>query len=314
MILPVSDPRVQIVPPDITHYAESGSGVAYLHVLESGQPGPSAMISAVVHGNELCGAVMLDELLRDGFMPARGRLTLAFMNVDAYRRFNPADPAASRFLDRDFNRVWTEALLDGSADGSELRRARAVRPHVAAADYLLDLHSTSSHSPPMILTGLTARGMDFAASLGLPYARIRDAGHAEGCRMRDFTPFADPHGQAVAVLVECGQHWLNDTVDVARRVTFRFLHRLGMTEHAPPPADPGPRLDVTDPVTVTHDGFRFTADFQGLERIEKAGTEIARDGDTPVLTPYDDCVLVMPTHGARPGQTAVRLAREIRTA
>jgi predicted deacylase len=306
-----TNPRVEIVPPDIAPYADSACGIPYLHVLDSGKPGPTAMISAVVHGNELCGAVVLDRLLRDGFRPACGRLTLAFMNVDAYCRFDPADPAASRFVERDFNRVWEDALLDGPEDGPELRRARAVRAAVGAVDYLLDLHSTSSHSPPMVLTGLTPRTTAFAASLGVPHALVRDAGHAEGRRMRDYTPFSDPNGGSIALLAECGQHWLDGTAETARSVAQRFLHRLGMAADGPPSAPPGPQLEVTEAVTAQGENFLFAEDYQGLERIERAGTEIARDGEETIRTPYDGCVLVMPTHGARAGQTAVRLAREM---
>ena len=36
---------------------------------------------------------------------------------------------------------------------------------------------------------------------------------------------------------------------------------------------------------------------------------MAHDGDRPIATPYDDCVLVMPAEGCQPGQTAVRLGR-----
>ena len=42
----------------------------------------------------------------------------------------------------------------------------------------------------------------------------------------------------------------------------------------------------------------------------RAGTLVARDGDTEIRTPYDECALVMPMRRrARPGDTAVRLGR-----
>ena len=41
--------------------------------------------------------------------------------------------------------------------------------------------------------------------------------------------------------------------------------------------------------------FRFSQPFTGLEVIEKAGTEIARDGDEVIVTPYDNCVIVQPS-------------------
>jgi hypothetical protein len=44
--------------------------------------------------------------------------------------------------------------------------------------------------------------------------------------------------------------------------------------------------------------------------VPRAGTPLAQDGDHVWLTPYDDCVLVMPgTHNLKPGGTAVRLGR-----
>jgi hypothetical protein len=36
---------------------------------------------------------------------------------------------------------------------------------------------------------------------------------------------------------------------------------------------------------------------------------LAHDGDVPVLAPYDDCVLIMPTRRPKAGETAVRLGR-----
>jgi hypothetical protein len=43
--------------------------------------------------------------------------------------------------------------------------------------------------------------------------------------------------------------------------------------------------------------------------IAKAGSVIGRDGGRPVVTPYDNCVLIMPSRRLGRGQTAVRLGR-----
>jgi hypothetical protein len=40
-----------------------------------------------------------------------------------------------------------------------------------------------------------------------------------------------------------------------------------------------------------------------------AGTPYAVDGGTLIRTPYDDCVLIMPTRKPNRGETAVRLGR-----
>ena len=50
--------------------------------------------------------------------------------------------------------------------------------------------------------------------------------------------------------------------------------------------------------------------FAGLEVIAKAGTVVATDGDTTWRTPYDDCVMVMPSMAQlKPCTTMVRLGR-----
>ena len=55
--------------------------------------------------------------------------------------------------------------------------------------------------------------------------------------------------------------------------------------------------------------FAFALPVHGLAVVPKAGTLLARDGDTDVRTPYDDCVLIMPTRRPKKGETAVRLGR-----
>ena len=68
-------------------------------------------------------------------------------------------------------------------------------------------------------------------------------------------------------------------------------------------------LEVTGGVVARSEGFRFTQPFRGLEVITHRGTLIGFN-EGPVVTPYDDCVLVMPSvRQARAGVTVVRFAR-----
>jgi hypothetical protein len=69
-------------------------------------------------------------------------------------------------------------------------------------------------------------------------------------------------------------------------------------------------LEVTGPVVARSEQFQFTEPFTGLECIAQAGTVIGDNDGEPVTTPYDDCVLVMPSvRQARAGVTVVRFAR-----
>jgi predicted deacylase len=309
---------IEVAFPDLTPYAAGNSGIPYLYTFDSGVPGPHVMVNALTHGNEVCGAIAVADLLRLGIHPRRGRLTLAFANVEAYLRFDPAHPDASRFVDQDLNRVWTAAILDDAArDSSELRRARALRPVLDTVDFLLDLHSMHERCAPLSVCGPLDKGIALARQLGTPAWIVSDEGHPEGRRMRDYAGFGAPDSEKNALLIECGQHWEAAAVDVARDVTARFLLLHGVVEPSDLPAawlqeQPAATrvVRVTEPVVASSMDFRFAGRYAGLETFRDAGAVIGwRDGE-PVTTPYPDCVLVMPSlRQLRPGVTVVRLGR-----
>lgn len=309
---------IEVEFPDIEAHRDSACGIPYVHSFDADAPGPHVMINALTHGNEVCGAIVIDALLRAKLRPRRGRLTLSFANVAAYRRFDPARPDAARFVDQDFNRVWTCAVLDGPArQSSELARARELRPVVDSVDLLLDLHSMHEKSAPLIVAGPLDKGTEFALRLGVPATVIRDEGHPEGRRMRDYDAFGDAASARNALLVECGQHWEAASVDIARHCTARFLVLSGVIDEADLPpgwfGPPAPRMrvvQVTEPVVARSMDFRFAAPYTGLEHIVEAGTVIGWSDGQPVRTPYPDCILVMPSlRQLRPGVTVVRLGR-----
>src|SRR5205814_2968637 len=152
---------------------------------------------------------------------------LAFDNVAAYREFDPRYPIASRYIDEDFNRLWSPATLDGTRRSVELERARVLRPIVDAADFLLDLHSMQYATAPLMLAGLLPKSRELARQVGIPELVMCDAGHAAGPRMRDYGGFGDPASPKAALLIECGQHWERRAAEVAIDVTLRFLIAVG---------------------------------------------------------------------------------------
>ncbi len=308
---------VELQAPDIEPYRAGNTGVPFFWTFSADQPGPHVMVTAVVHGNELCGALVLDRLLKAELRPARGRLTVGFCNVSAYLAFDPSYPTLSRFVDEDFNRLWDQSTLNGGRSSVELARARAVRPLLDTADFLLDIHSMQNPTEPLVLAGACQKGIDLARRVGCPATVVVDAGHAAGARMRDYDFFQDPGNPRASLLVECGQHWERSSETVALETTLRFLLATGCVDR-PAVADwlgpePGRQrvVQVTQPVTVRSDAFTFVEPFVGMETIPRAGTVIAHDGNDPVTTPYDDCILIMPSRRLAVGQTAVRLGRVV---
>lgn len=312
-------PTIELTPPDIRAFRLGNTGVDYVHVLDSGQPGPTVMVQALTHGNEFCGALALEHLLAEAVQPQRGRLILAFANVEAYARFDPQAPHASRFVDEDYNRVWADEVLRGPRDSAELRRARQLLPFVDAADLLLDIHSMNEPSRPIMVCGQSDKNARYALELGVPADVLIDTGHPSGLRMIERGGFADPASPKRALLIECGQHWERAAADVAIDTLVRFLALTGVVAAdwararlrlQPPPLQRVIR--VTEPVVARSKFFRFLVPPVGLCVVPRAGTRIAQDGDWIWVAPYDDTVLVMPSMAhVRPGNTQARLGRYV---
>ncbi len=326
---------IEVAPPDISRWANGNTGIEYVWTFDSGAPGPHCAIVALTHGNEYCGAIAVDALLAANVRPARGRLSLVFANVGAFLSFDENAPFKSRSLDEDFNRLWDETTLDSPRTSRDLARARVLRPFFDTVDHLLDLHSMQEACAPLLLCGLTQKGIAQAKAIGSPAHVLIDAGHAAGKRLFDYAQFGDDASPKTAYLVECGQHWAASSVDVAHESAAQFLQYFKLvatpsleieaggqvaTEIIAQNAKSAPQvlieipaqkvIEITHAVTVKRNGhFMWTQKWEGLMVVEKAGTALAIDAGEMIPTPYDHCVLIMPSREPIAGQTAVRLGR-----
>jgi predicted deacylase len=308
---------IELQAPDITPWRRGNTGVDYVHVLDSGRPGPNVMVQALTHGNEICGAIALCKLLAEPIPLRQGKLTLTFANVEAFARFDTTAPHLSRYVDEDLNRVWADEVLRGPRDSAELRRARQLVPFVDAADVLLDIHSMHEACRALMVCGTVDKNAAYARELGVPADLLIDTGHPAGLRMIDRGGFGDATSSKRALLIECGQHWERAAADVAQDTLMRFLALTGAVSREwalarTPLALPREQrlVRVTEAVVARSNDFRFLVPVVGLSVVAKAGTPIARDGGHTWVAPYDNTVLVMPglTH-LRAGNTQVRLGR-----
>ena len=310
------DVVVELTAPDISRYAAGTHGVPYVHSFDSGRAGPHVVVNALTHGNEICGAIALDKLMTAGIRPRQGRLSFAFVNVGAYQRFDPAKPHGSRFVDEDFNRVWVESRLDGPEQTAELKRARELRPLFDQTDFLLDIHSMGTRSTALTIVHGLPKERALARKVGVPPWIVAGQGHIQGKRLIEYTPFNDAANAKTAMLVECGQHWEANAARVALDTALRFLGATGAIDQATVDAHlnektarPQIIVDVSGGYTAKTDQFKFVKEFIGLEHFPKAGAPVAQDGEETVVTPHDDCYLVMPNHRAKKGDRALRFAR-----
>jgi predicted deacylase len=149
--------RFELPRPVLGGWRYGNTGVEGVWHFTSANPGPTVMVSALLHGNELCGAWAVCDALQSGLRPRAGSLVFAFCNLDAFDCFDAAAPDASRFVDEDMNRVWGPAVHRLDAGSRERHRARQLAPFVERADLLLDLHSMHEPGAPLLLTGTLQR-------------------------------------------------------------------------------------------------------------------------------------------------------------
>ena len=307
-------PAFEVLPRDLSVYRKGNVGIDYVHRFESGRPGPHVLINALTHGNEFCGMVAAAQLLDVGVRPRVGTLTVSFANVAAYETFDPAQPYESRQLVHNLNRVWSTEWLDGPEDSPELRRARELRPVVAAADHLLDIHSTSQDVEPFWVYPAFARNSEAALAIGRPAVHlVMPGGLGSGTPVIQHGHFGEASGRGAGMVVECGQHFLRASADVAIDVTRRFLAHFGLAAHDPAGAAPevARRFELLQTVVIKTTDFRFVRPCIGFE-VFAQGELIATDGPDEIRAPCDDCTILMPARATIVGREGVYLSRPLR--
>jgi predicted deacylase len=305
-------PAIEVMPRDLSRYRVGNTGIDYVHRFESGRPGPHVMVNALTHGNEFCGMVAVCHLLDSGVRPKIGTLTLSFANVAAYETFDAARPFESRLITHNLNRIWSALWLDGSEDSIELRRARTMRPAVAAADHILDIHSTSHDVVPFWVYPSFERNAALAGALPRPHVHlVMPAGLGSGTPLIQHGAHGRADGLGAALVVECGQHFKQASADLATNVALDFLGHLGVIDRqVSAPTEPPLRFGLLRTHVIQHQSFAFARPVIGFETFAD-GELIATDGPLEIRAPCDDCTIFMPARTAIVGREGVYLTKPL---
>ncbi|WP_176440346.1 M14 family metallopeptidase [Boseongicola aestuarii] len=307
--------NVEYAPVDISEYADGNIGIPYVWSYDSKQPGPHVMICGIMHGNEIAGAEILVRMLKNTVRPENGRITFCFGNPDAYARFDCAAPYLNRFIDADINRVWGPELEDPYNQGSEVRRARALRPIVDTVDYLLDIHTMQGRGRPVALIQGKTAALDLIANItSIPIVLTGTMHQAERLRLRDYAQFGDPDDKAVAIQLEAGQHWEASAIAQGELIAMDFLECVGvLPRQSKPRAQKQLHLEVVEIVLPKGGIFEYAKDFENGTFFPHRGALLGFSGPerVEVLTPIDNCYFIMPVHFRLDGGSCGRFARSI---
>lgn len=310
-------PKLEVVPKDLSGYRQGNTGVDYVHRFESGKPGPHVLINALTHGNEICGMVAATHLLDTQVRPRIGTLTVSFANVQAYETFDAANPFDSRQIVHNLNRIWSPEWLDGVENSPELRRARELRPVVTAADHILDIHSTSQDVTPFWVYPAFERNAAAALAMGQPAVHlVMPGGLGSGTPLIQHGAHGEVDGlgrAGVAIVVECGQHFLRASADMATAVALDFLAHFGLIAGDAAAAKPAQRakpqrFELLQSYVIKTEAFQFVRPLIGFETFAK-GELIATDGAVEIRALCDDCTVLMPARKAIVGREGLYLTR-----
>jgi len=307
-------PPIEVDFPDLARWGTGNAGTPYLWTFGGERAGPHVLLQALTHGNEVCGAIALDWLLAEGFRPARGTVSFCFANVAAYETFDPDKPFDSRLITHNLNRIWSPAWLDGNEDSVELRRAREMRPAVAAADHILDIHSTSQDVVPFWVYPSFERNAAVARALVRPEVHlVMPVGLGSGTPLIQHGAHGQADGAGAALVVECGQHFKQATADLATDVAQNFLAHFGLIDRPMPNPTASPRrFELLRTHVIKHPSFAFARPVIGFETFAE-GELIATDGAEEIRAPCDDCTIFMPARIVIVGREGVYLTKPMRS-
>lgn len=299
--------------------------------------GPRLIVTAAVHGNEVCGTRAIERVTAE--LDA-GALVLAAGSVTFVPIANPKAYALRRRAgDRNLNR----ALQPTDAPREyEDQVANWLCPLLAEHEVLLDLHSFQSAGRAFVMVGPrdnagslepfahAAEEEALACSLGVSRAvdgwldtyaaGVARRLHAAQQQGRSGTLDLDPrYGVGTteymrtrggwALTLECGQHDDPQSPEVAYQAIRRTLAHLRLTAEAPPrPADEIEALSLVDVVDKLHADDAFVRDWRSFDPLRE-GETIGRRADGELVRAPHDGWIVFPNAKADARQEWFYLAR-----
>lgn len=272
-------------------------GASYVVELDSGKPGPSAGIIACVHGNEPVGLAAIQYLLSDIVLEC-GKLFFIIGNPQAAINYFSASCDDSRqecrYLDKNLNRLPEIEEFSGS-DIYEYQRAEELLPVLQQLDGVLDLHSTSSDAPPMLICVDEASVGILTDSL-FPFEHVitNINEHIEGKFLIENCDKAQ-----VKILAECGQHECLDASQRAIDISLAFLHRMGLLREVGNSKSPPQEITfyrAAQTVNLPKDcgEFYLRESIKPFELLKKGQVIACNGSDKEVIIPQDGYAIMAP--------------------
>lgn len=302
--------------------------------------GPRVIVLGAVHGNETCGTLAIQRVLKE---IEESRLNIAAGTVTFVPITNPlAYQRCERTGDRNLNRnLYPVAQPKDFED----HVANWLCPLLARHDVLLDLHSTRAQNPAFAMLGpedntdllqpFSHQKKERALALRLGVNRFVDgwlSTYAQGVERRieqsnDSATALNPlntdprYGVGTteymrsvggySITLECGQHDDPNSPEVGYCAILNTLAHLGITDSTPPePVTTYEALHMYDVIDRNHAGDTFTQAWASFNPLRKGDLIGIRHNGTKLIAEADGCIL-FPDAKAEPGNEWFYLAKTV---
>lgn len=268
--------------------------------------GPRLVILGGVHGNEICGPIALQRVIKEiesGVLALEaGKLTLVpICNPRAYAE-------DKRFIDRNLNRAFR---IREKPEKYEEFLMNELAPVLQNCDMLVDIHSYTAGGPPFALRGPDGEKASAEETLiahlyiatvvyGWEHVYENLAIQEDKEQSVGTIEYARRFG-ATAVTIECGQHRDAAAPDVAYNAIKGALKYSGVCPSLKlGPASALTRIRMKQLVIKERLGG-FTKDWKHLDTVRRGEHLATFEDGTPIFAPFD-ARMVMPNAKCPIGQ------------
>lgn len=228
--------------------------------IDSGIAGPTIGLVGLVHGDEQCGRIILDELA--DYVPKIGKLKLVYANLAA------ADKG-QRKIEADLNRVFP-----GKQDGNlEEQIAFNLQKELSLCDYVIDIHSSIDDTPAFAISTVDNEDYEkMVREIGLEKYVIMTDKLANGKSLIDYVNSIGGKG----ISFEAGDMHKEEAIINARNVVRNFLVNKGLMEGSVVVSDPEKFMAYN---VITVPSKEFVCYTPKCFELLKAGTPYGRMDD-----------------------------------
>lgn len=251
---------------------------------------PRLIVVAAIHGNEPSGLrALLDvqEELKQKAEEMQGEVIALIGNFRALE-------AGVRFMDVDLNRMWNgEAYAESLSEYQEKKELKELLDEVLSGEgkrYVIDLHTTSSDSPPFLSIADSAANKVFARATG-----VRSVNGIERFIKGALLEYVTSLGH-VGMAFEAGQHQASSSVDSHRDFILKSLSVTGILgSFEVEERDLMPLYDIIYRHGISPaDEFKMNPGYENFSPVQK-GDPIARDRRGDINAP-ETGLLFMPLY------------------